>query len=160
MVTYANIAAANFSDTVDLVSTNPITLDAANAGATYSWSTGATTQTIDVSTVGTYTVTVTNSTGCSETFSVVVVNTTGTNDLRKENVAVFPNPAHNYIVIEGNDFDLETAILINNFGQIVGQVSIQNNNQIDIEYLASGMYYIKFQNRNGEMVGTTRFVKQ
>lgn len=41
------------------------TLDAANAGASYSWSTGASTQTITVSIAGNYYVTVTNAGGCS-----------------------------------------------------------------------------------------------
>ena len=39
----------------------------ANSGASYVWSTGATTPSITVSTAGSYTVTVTNATGCSAT---------------------------------------------------------------------------------------------
>ena len=42
-----------------------ITFDAGNAGSTYLWSTGETTQTISVSTSGNYSVTVTNTNGCS-----------------------------------------------------------------------------------------------
>lgn len=41
-----------------------ITLDAANAGATYLWSNAATTQSIDVTSAGIYSVAVTNSNGC------------------------------------------------------------------------------------------------
>ncbi len=48
------------------------TLNAGNAGSTYQWSTGATTPTINVTTAGTYTVTVTNSFGCSATQAVQV----------------------------------------------------------------------------------------
>lgn len=47
------------------------TLDAGNAGATYSWSTGETTQTISVNTTGTYIVTVTNG-ACSDKDTIVV----------------------------------------------------------------------------------------
>lgn len=50
----------------------PTVLDAGNAGMTYLWSTGATTQSISVSTSGTYTVTVTNASGCSSTDDIVV----------------------------------------------------------------------------------------
>lgn len=55
-----------------------VTLDAANIGSTYLWSTGATTQTIDVTVSGLYSVTVTNpTTGCSTTDEVnVTVNYT------------------------------------------------------------------------------------
>ncbi|WP_321515549.1 gliding motility-associated C-terminal domain-containing protein [Marinifilum fragile] len=55
-----------------------ITLDAGNAGATYLWSNGATTQTITVSTSGNYSVVVTDANGCSATDDV--------------NVTVHPNP--------------------------------------------------------------------
>ncbi len=48
------------------------TLNAGNAGATYLWSNGATTQSITVGTAGTYSVTVTNSSGCSSTDELVV----------------------------------------------------------------------------------------
>ncbi|HLP20327.1 MAG TPA: gliding motility-associated C-terminal domain-containing protein [Chitinophagales bacterium] len=53
-----------------------VTLDAGNAGATYLWSNGATTQTVSVSTSGIYRVTVTNATNCTATGSVnVTINT-------------------------------------------------------------------------------------
>jgi hypothetical protein len=50
-------------------------LDAGVAGASYLWSTGATTQTITVGTAGTYTVTVTNAAGCSSSDDLVVITT-------------------------------------------------------------------------------------
>jgi hypothetical protein len=51
----------------------PITLDAGNAGDDYLWSNGATSQTITVSTSGTYSVTVTNGSDCNASTSVPVV---------------------------------------------------------------------------------------
>lgn len=50
----------------------PITLDAVNPGCSYAWSTGSTAQTITVTTAASYTVTVTNAIGCSNTFDAVV----------------------------------------------------------------------------------------
>jgi hypothetical protein len=46
--------------------TGPITLDAGNPGSTYSWSTGASSQTIAVSSSGSFQVTVTNSCGSNQ----------------------------------------------------------------------------------------------
>ncbi|MGD0709968.1 MAG: T9SS type A sorting domain-containing protein [Bacteroidales bacterium] len=54
------------------------TLDAGTGYSTYLWSTGASTETIMVNTAGTYTVTVTNASGCSGTASA--------------NLIVHPNP--------------------------------------------------------------------
>ncbi|MBL7980891.1 MAG: gliding motility-associated C-terminal domain-containing protein [Flavobacteriales bacterium] len=50
----------------------PITLDAGNAGSTYLWNTGATSASVTATNSGTYTVLVTNSSGCSATFDAVV----------------------------------------------------------------------------------------
>jgi hypothetical protein len=58
-----------------------ITLDAGNPGLNYSWSTGATTQTINVVSTGIYDVTVTDASGCASTFSNnVIVNPAPTVD--------------------------------------------------------------------------------
>lgn len=62
------------ADTVTICAGVSHTMDAGNAGATYLWSTGATTQTISASAPGLYTVTVTNSNGCSVTDSMRVMN--------------------------------------------------------------------------------------
>lgn len=52
--------------------TSPVTLNAGNTGSTYLWSNSATTQTIQPTTSGTYTVTVTTAQNCSATFDAVV----------------------------------------------------------------------------------------
>ncbi|HRH39995.1 MAG TPA: hypothetical protein PK760_16710, partial [Flavobacteriales bacterium] len=51
---------------------SPPTLDAGNAGCTYLWGNGATSQTIVANTSGNYPVTVTNSVGCSAAFDANV----------------------------------------------------------------------------------------
>ena len=48
-------------------------LDAGNSGSTFQWSTGATSQTISVNAAGTYTVTITDASGCSAAFASVIV---------------------------------------------------------------------------------------
>lgn len=48
-------------------------LDAGNPGSTYLWSTGATSQTVSVNGAGTYTVTITDGSGCSASFASAIV---------------------------------------------------------------------------------------
>jgi PKD repeat protein len=54
------------------VACGPETLDAQNPGAIYQWNTGATSQTINISTAGTYSVSVTNSAGCQTVDDITI----------------------------------------------------------------------------------------
>ncbi|SEM88810.1 gliding motility-associated C-terminal domain-containing protein [Chryseobacterium taichungense] len=62
----------NLPEKIDFCKGKNTTLDAGNGYSSYLWSTGATTQTITVSTPGNYSVTVTNSFGCQNTDHVEV----------------------------------------------------------------------------------------
>ncbi|MCW5907365.1 MAG: HYR domain-containing protein [Chitinophagales bacterium] len=63
-LTFGNAPTVNLGPDVTQCG-NTVTLNAGNAGATFVWSTTQTTQTITVTISGTYSVTVTNSSGCS-----------------------------------------------------------------------------------------------
>lgn len=74
VVTEKAVPVVNLGPDRDICTSDTITLDAGNPGMTYLWSTGATTQTIRVSNAATYSVTVTNSVGCSSTDLLIVTN--------------------------------------------------------------------------------------
>lgn len=63
------------SGTLSFCGGTSTTLNAGTGYSSYLWSTGATTQTINVNTVGTFTVTVTNANGCSASANVNTTNT-------------------------------------------------------------------------------------
>ncbi len=65
------VPVVNLGQDLSVCPGTPITLDAGNPGLTYLWSTGATTQTLNVVQAGTYIVTVTNGT-CSTKDTIVV----------------------------------------------------------------------------------------
>lgn len=72
VVTYGTNPQVNLGSDQTVCETESIVLDAGNTGANFVWNTTETTQTIAVSTPGTYSVTVTNASGCSGTDQVVI----------------------------------------------------------------------------------------
>jgi gliding motility-associated-like protein len=78
-----------------------VTLDAGNSGMVYQWSTGAVSQTINVNTTGSYTVTVTDPGGCSASFT--------------NNVTMQPLPVVNFTT---TDACLGSVTTVNNTSSI------------------------------------------
>ncbi len=62
----------NFGPDQTVCSNESVVLDAGNVGSTYLWSTGETTQTINALSAGTYSVVVTNASGCTATDTILV----------------------------------------------------------------------------------------
>lgn len=71
-VTVSPSPTVSLGPNVSNCNTNPVTLDAGNPGSSYLWCNGATTQTVQATSSGTYCVTVTNGAGCSSSDTVVV----------------------------------------------------------------------------------------
>ncbi len=69
-----------------ICTSDSIILDGGNVGATYLWSTGATTQTIIVKNAGTYTVTVTSAEGCVKTDDIIITHKAEPNATYTSNV--------------------------------------------------------------------------
>lgn len=136
-------------------------INAGNAGSTYLWNTGATTQTLTVTTNGTYSVTVTNANGCSASDTIKVTFTPiGIKDVNAAEhlVKVYPNPAKNIIYIQTDDDSLlhQTAALTDTYGRTLRTVLIESKSQeLSLAGLAQGMYYLKIQTG-----GTLKIVKE
>lgn len=123
-----------------------VTLNAGNAGATFAWFkgsdtnpiTGATNSTYDVSETGTYTVVVTNSSGCTGSSSVAI------NFFDSPDIEDFPN------VINGCE---GTPVLLvgmveryNSLQWLFNNNPILNANSLEIEVNVSGNYTLEARN--------------
>ncbi len=129
---------------------------------TYTWSNGANGQFNNNIPYGSYTVTITDSKGCTTT-ETFVFSSIGIDPVAKVSMRVFPNPASNTssvnLQIDLNKRTEVTVELINVNGEILQQlkkefVSGTNNMSINIEQLSSGIYFVQF--RSNQTVKTER----
>jgi hypothetical protein len=128
------------------------------AGATtYTWSTGATSQSISVSpTVSTvYTVSTTYSAGCtdSRTFNVTVNACTGLNEaeLVINSVRIFPNPAKEQlsIMVNNNAVMGKKYSITNTLGQEVASgIFTKQTTELNIQQLSAGIYQLNIEGLN------------
>ena len=124
------------------------TLDAAGIGLSYQWSTGATTATILVNSMGTYTVTVTNSEACTATDEILVTINVSTHEQNEPfNLYIMPNPAHDLVKIICVGIATSSAQVIDNFGRtLISDNSFLQDGAtriLNLSQLPQGTYYIK-----------------
>ncbi len=149
--------------TVNIVGSN---LNAYGNGGTppysYTWSNGSSGQYNNNVPFGTYTVTVTDSKGCTST-QTLVLTSAGVDINTQVSIRVFPNPAS-----KANALNLQLSLnertnaqvsLININGEVVQQFSKEfaegtTNTAVNISEVAGGIYFIQF--RSAEVVKTER----
>ena len=124
-----------------------IALDAAGQNQTYLWSTGATTALIVIQTMGTYTVTVTSSSGCTATdeIEVSVISSAGYPEI-KTNISVMPNPAQDWVNIVCKGSLTNSVRVTDEWGRLVYEdnrlVQDGEGRQIDLSALPAATYWI------------------
>ncbi len=132
------------------VSEFPYFLDAGEF-ATYVWSTGATTQTIEAQDTGKYSVTVTDAQGCIAVDSIYLKEDPGTgwDDLQKSSsIDIYPNPVKDLLYLEFNDTQASdyTIVLMNMAGEQVYFKNLKRMSedayQVNVANYAQGIYYL------------------
>lgn len=144
----------------DIAIPNPPAILNAGVGFTgYNWSTGAQTQTIQVTQNGTYHVTVTNAAGCTASDTVKVYFTASVSSFGENggSISLFPNPATERFAINvtgytGGDMKLD---LINAIGQVVRTEMVKNaqeafTKEFDVATLPSGTYTLRVSGNNAQ----------
>ncbi len=119
----------------------------------------ATKQTDTAIASGVYTVVAADSLGCTQTSNQINYSSTGSGDI---SLNVYPNPGNGQFILQfqtATTADLNITIT-NTLGQIVYQADTYAgftgvyNKQIDVNYLASGMYFVKV------LLGNKPYVKK
>lgn len=111
---------------------------------TYNWSnTSQTTQDVSNLAGGSYTVTVTDANGCTQTLNVTLPSTVGLAEISKNLFTMFPNPAKQLVNLkftkDGEHLISITDVLGN---QVLNQKSLKTQQEINIGEFSPGLYIV------------------
>lgn len=85
---------------------------------------------------------------------------TSITELCSSEPTIFPNPAKNEISIIKNNSEISRCEIISEQGNIVlKNESLNSSSTLNISNLASGIYFIRFFNKNGELIATKKLIK-
>lgn len=160
VVTVNALPVVNLGNDTTVCNNQNITLDAGAGFASYTWTPSGNTQTITVTganTVTTYTVTVIDNNGCSNTDAIVVTYSScvgmddNSNKFRK--LEIYPNPTNGNFIINFGEIlsDTELNILDMNGKLVYSEVISKNAStikQVNIEKLPAGIYILSIRSNN------------
>ncbi len=133
----------------DIEEGETIILDAGEGAASYSWSTEETTASINVTSPGIYSVTITTEGGCEYVDEVNIGGVTSLNEVERNAPKVYPNPAGDKIYVELND-NVPTMITLENIlGQVIKTYSLEaglghTDLELDISAASRGIHLLRF----------------
>ena len=112
----------------------------------YLWSTGASTQIINVYSSGIYSVTVTDTLGCNEsdTISVIVDNCININSREtSKDLILFPNPVYNDYINLKSDNKINKVVICDIRGKIIWKKGYKEKEiKINLKSLSQGLYSV------------------
>lgn len=130
-------------------------------GATYVWSTGASTPTITVTQPGEYSATVTPATGCQIVENVLVQLGTFTSlPAYTPAWSIRPNPASDFVTVECADCTDGTIQAVLRNAQGVGLLTLQGQNRqfrLETNNFPPGFYWLELR-QHGKFIGSRKLV--
>lgn len=170
---YCELVASSYDSlcfATTLTPTNPTTINSNDGNISLSvsfgsppysflWSTGDTTSQVSGLTVGNYSVTITDTTGCSNSYSINLTAPTSISETTIEQHTIYPNPATNILTIE-----TPTATGIYQLHDVTGKLLLSGNVtaakfNLDISALSKGVYFLTLQTNVGLMTKKIEVVK-
>ncbi|MBI2282059.1 MAG: T9SS type A sorting domain-containing protein [Bacteroidetes bacterium] len=128
----------------------------------FNWNNGETTEDLVNLTAGVYEVIVIDANGCSTNEVFTLDFSTSINNLSNNNsIALYPNPAKDVLVLEGQDLTGTTLTLTTISGQVVLTKNLTSTKEtLTISNLSSGVYFYELNNKTiqqkGKLVVVTR----
>jgi PKD repeat protein len=140
----------------------PFLLTASTSGVNnqFTWSTGEQSQSISIATGGTYTITISNSNGCtaSDVIQITSDPCASIEQLSDLIINIYPNPSSDVITIESNQ-EIKNMYLYDSNGKLV--YSNSNSSSIctiDVSKLVIGVYELKLESTNS--IAWKKLIKQ
>lgn len=149
---------------------NPVIVQSGNILSTsqpfagYQWNkngntiAGATAATYTVSESGSYSVTVTNSAGCSSTSAALHVDITGIENHGKNSIHVFPNPVKDRLNILLPQPALITLTAYDG-RRLLQKHSAGNTVELNLDHLNTGLYLLQIHNNKGNIIFSQKIEK-
>lgn len=133
-----------------------LTVCAPPGNAAYMWSTGATTQCINITMPGCYAVIAVDNNGCtsSDTICTTFTPCLGIDEHANGAVSIYPNPASNSIRISHGMNTPQLMQITDARGSLVISKTVSNNEEIDLSRLAEGVYTIRVNGSQQRLVIT------
>jgi hypothetical protein len=124
----------------------------------YQWNHGETSQDLENVIADFYEVLVTDAKGCMSSENVILTNqtTASVNTIDNETFSIYPNPTNSNTTIRIYTYEFNNITVQNVNGQRVNYEI--NNNVINLNNLATGLYVIKLENFNGEITSKSLIV--
>ncbi|MBP6335057.1 MAG: CotH kinase family protein [Bacteroidia bacterium] len=110
----------------------------------YSWSTGDTTQNINVPLTGLYCVTVTDQNSCTSSDCVYVIITPNSiPESEAESLTLFPNPANEYIKLTSKSSISSQVKIYNSIGKLIYENTFSNSLLVPTQSWPEGIYFVR-----------------
>jgi len=122
-----------------------ITITGGSGPYEFLWSNGAVSEDISGVAAGVYTVSITDDNGCVTSGTFIVSVSVGINsDEIQAEIQLYPNPAHEFFVVESGSGKIQKTEIINVVGQVVYTSSNTGNRiRINTDDLENGVYMVR-----------------
>ena len=76
-------------------------------------------------------------------FKVIDTTATSISELEKNNFAVFPNPANDFLTITSADNKIFSVTIFNSFGEKIYSAQTTTNLNVETVNFSSGLYFVQ-----------------